>query len=176
MKRFTLLLTALLLCAGGMTLRAETVTQSFNDMSLKGKITFTGGNTVGTTDFVTYTCYGTKCKFEQNASLGLLTIALVNSSSYVVISPALNHLKSITLNFGTTGDPYKILRVYVSEDGSTWSEALTGATSSSTGTMRIPVPEGYYYVKVANITATAIYIWSFMYEFDNCPSCYSYDY
>ena len=175
MKRFTLLLTALLLCAGGMTLRAETVTQSFNDMSLKGKITFTG-STVGTTDLVTYTCYGTGCKFGQNASSTGLYIRMLKTNDYVVISPALNHLKSIRMDCETTGDPKRILRVYVSEDGSTWSEALTDATSPMTGAVQVPIPEGYYYVKVARVTGTDIYIRSFMYEFDNCPSCYSYDY
>ncbi len=174
MRRFTLLMTALLLCAGGMFLRAETISHGFNTMNKDKTIVFNMDFTEGTTDLVTYTCHN--CEFGPTASSSQVSIRLVDKNDYVVISPALNNLKSLYMVCETSVEPKSILRVYVSEDGSTWNDALTGAETPMAGAMRIAIPEGYYYLKIANSKSTAIYIRSIAYEFDNCPSCFTYDF
>lgn len=174
MKRFALQISMLLLlCAGGMSLRAETVTHSFNLMNGNGGITFTNSNTVGTTKLVTYTC--SDCEFGPDPS-SKVSIRFLEKYDSVVISPALNNVKSLYLLCTSSVEPKSILRVYVSEDGSTWSNALTGATTPMAGAMQIAIPEGYYYLKIASISNTDIYILSIAYEFDNCPSCFTYEF
>ena len=173
MKSFTLRLTiVLLLCAGGMSLRAETITHKFNAMNSSGEISFNEDYTIGTTDFVTYTC--TNCSIGANMG-DPVAIQFKNSSSYVVISPALNNVKTLTIGYYPTDVNGRNIKVYVSEDGISWSSALDYATVK-TGSIELLVPEGYYFIKIQNFKSTPVNISIIEYGFDACSDCHSYDY
>ena len=173
MKSFTLRLTiVLLLCAGGMSLRAETIRHAFNSMTTSEEITFTDNNTVGTTDFVTYTCHD--CEFGANLSYQV-SIRLLDTNDNVVISPALNNVRSLTVGYTPVSVNGRNIKVYVSEDGSTWGSALDYADVKS-GSIELSIPEGYYFIKIQNSQSTDIYISTVEYGFDACSDCHSYDY
>jgi len=175
MRRFAFrLLIVILLCACGISVGAESVKHGFPSMFSAGEIDVSN-SAVGVTDFVTYTCTG--CYFGLN---GASEVSIcMGKNNYVVISPALNKVKSLTITYtyaGKDSDYYKNFNVYVSEDGSTWGDALTGSTRVTSTSFRIAVPEGYYFIKIANTKSTTLYIVSIEYEFDSCPSCNSYVY
>lgn len=168
MKRFTLLMTTMLLCAGGMSLRAETVSHAFGDMAAKEQIAFTEYNTVGTTDFVTYTC--SNCDFGGSP----ISIRLLETNDSFVISPALNNLKSIKLGYTSSKSlDHRNFKVCVSEDGIEWGDGLT-STNLTSGSITYSIPAGYYFIKIQGLKSPGASIWLIEYEFDDCPSCFTY--
>ena len=162
----------LLLCVGVNPIGAEVIRHSFHAMSGNGTIAYSVSNTVGTTDFVTYTCTGGA--FGVTGSV--IAICLTETNSYVVISPALNNVQSFKVV--TTSDLTDIsssVKVYISEDGSTWSSALTDISILMKGAMQVNIPAGYYFLKVQNTKATDIFITSVEYTFDACDDCFTYE-
>ena len=177
MKRRILIITTLcLLCAG---IRAEsiTTTQDFSSMASLGTLTFTLSNTVGTTDFVTYTCSGTNAEFgADHVYRTKISIRLPKNGSTVTTS-RIDELKEILIKFYPSGEYRPNLRVQLSRDGETWGDPLTGdkIDYTSTGDITVTIPRNNYYVRIRNNSSTKeVSIVSITYYQDHC-NCFTYE-
>lgn len=120
----------------------------------------------------TYTC-GAKAEFGiKNSQISLL---MNNSGDYVTLSPAITDLSEIRIAYSpfTTGNYH--LRVYVSEDGSSWGNELPAARFSNVGAgyAKIAVPKGSSYVKIENTDGTDLVISEMRYTPTDC-NCNTY--
>lgn len=175
MKRRILIITTLcLLCAG---IRAEsiTTTQDFSSMASLGTLTFTLSNTVGTTDFVTYTCSGTNAEFgADHVYRTKISIRLPKNGSTVTTS-RIDELKEILIKFYPSNEYRPNLRVQLSRDGETWGDPLTGDEIDYTdGTVSVTIPRNNYYVRIRNSSTKDVSIVSITYYQDHC-NCFVYE-
>jgi len=156
--------------------RAESVVHDFDDMKKAGTLWWIGSDyTVGYTDFVTYTgsSGGT-----LGADGGKIGFSLPNKTSTLVISPAVPGLSAIV--FGLTAEAAPTwMKVYVSEDGSLWTD-MSGVATYTTTTIDLVLPSaGDYYVKLVNNGKSSptqpVFIRVVSYTYDPAPcNCFRY--
>ena len=159
--------------------RAESasITHNFNTMISDGTLTLAtpGVYTVGNTDFVTYT--GTNGGMFASDG-GVIAFSLPMRTSTLVISPAVQGLSDIYIT-QSAGKKTTWIKVYVSEDGSSWTDMSDVATYSATTIDLILPTAGNYYVKLVNdgtsSPAQPVYLRSIRYVYDTTPcNCFPY--
>lgn len=156
--------------------RAESVVHDFDEMRKAGTLWWIGSDyTVGYTDLVTYTgsSGGT-----LGADGGKIGFSLPSKTSTLVISPAVPGLSAIV--FGLTAEATPTwMKVYVSEDGSVWTD-MSGVATYTTTTIDLVLPSaGDYYVKLVNngksSPAQPVFIRVVTYTYDPAPcNCFRY--
>ena len=142
--------------------RAETIVQAFHAMftAVPQQLQTVSPYTVGTTDFVTYTCSGTGTQFGMYNSL--ISVCLKNSTGAMVTSPAINDLDSIyfmydPLNTSTYTNEYKEIKVYISENNEDWTEVSVRQVNKGASSVKFP-STGNYFVKFRNPTSSPVYL------------------
>ena len=128
-------------------LRAETIVHNFQDMSAASQISFTG-NTVGTTDLVTYTCSGGAALFSAHATKtgGKMAIFIENSGAQVVTTPAISDLDSLRISYRPLED--RTILVAISDDGgSSWTNVSVDAPINGVRQVKLPA-KGDYCVRI----------------------------
>jgi hypothetical protein len=134
---------------------------------------------VGTTGFVTYTCYGTNAKFWTIG--GKIALQLQDQNDSVVLSRITNLKRVQVLYTDRTSSPDYLgvnpsMQIKVSEDGLTWADLSSSAThSKGNATISLPDP-GDYYISIKNTgtgSSKPIYIRTFEYKTQHC-NCYQY--
>ena len=157
--------------------RAESVAimHEFNDMVPKSELTFPNrpsDYSVGVTDLVTYTGSGSGTFSSEGGYIGF---SLPRNGSTLVTSPAVPGLSALL--FGHTyGSAPKFIKVYVSEDGSVWTDMSAVATYTTT-TIDLVLPSaGDYYVKLVNTgTSKPVFFRVVTYTYDPAPcNCFRY--
>lgn len=179
MNRFTAHIIAFLLvfCA----IPAQAVNKTLTHTFASTPMTFENDNKVGrsTTSPIVYTCGGSADFGASHAVDGYtspLSIRLLNTGDYVIISPALKQLSKLTINFIPSDKTRSNLKVYLSEDGSEWGTALAGDDISYTANGKVVADfeTGVYYVKIVNNNGSNdVSIKSIEYRFDDC-NCFTY--
>lgn len=171
----------MMVCALGSALcRAESVSllHTFNTMKDAGTLTFPdapGSYAVGVTDFVTYTG-SNGGQFGMDGSL--IAFSLPTRTSTLVISPAVQGLSDIYIT-QSAGKKTTWIKVYISEDGSSWTDMSDVATYSATTIDLILPTAGNYYVKLVNdgtsSPAQPVFLRSVRYTYDPTPcNCFPY--
>ena len=156
--------------------RAErlSVTHDFSTMSSgeSPALVCTLSNTVGTTDFVTYTCSGTDAKFGGAFDYSGLAINLPAKNAKVTTTE-ISELVEIILSCYAA--PKTDIKVSVSEDnGSSWTLLTEGVTIDGGGSsIRVVLPRGDYCVRILNNTATNFSIKQIIWYRDHC-NCFKY--
>ena len=157
-------------------LRAETIytPQNFQTMTSQKKLKFNSPtNTIGTTDFVTYSCSGTNAKFAQYG--GVITIQLPTNGS-TVTTTKINELTEFVVSFTSNSPAERNLKVRVSKDSINWSNPLSTTDSIvyTTGSFHVTLPRNNYYIRIYNTTGTyPSYLTSIDYTQDHC-NCFIY--
>lgn len=166
----------MMVCTLGSALcRAESVSlmHDFNTMIGAGTLTWPtpGVYTVGNTDFVTYT--------GSNAGTfsydGVYVFSLPNNGSTLTITPAVAGLTDLLITH-TKGEAPTWIKVYVSYDGSVWTD-LSASTTYTKTTIDAPTPEaGEYLIKIVNTAASKpVNLRSVRYTYDPTPcNCFRY--
>lgn len=155
--------------------RAESVVHDFNSMVGAGTLEWRGtprDYTVGYTDLVTYT--GSDGGIFSAAG-SIIGFSLPSKTSTLVISPAVPGLSAIV--FGLTAEATPTwMKVYVSEDGSVWTDMSGVAIYSATAIDLVLPSAGDYYVKLVNTgTSKPVFIRVVTYTYDPAPcNCFRY--
>lgn len=133
---------------------------------------------VGTTGFVTYTCYGTNAKFGVIGDK-IIALQLPDRNDSVVLSRITNLKQVQVLYTDAKSSPdylgvYPSMQIKVSEDGLTWTDLSSSAThSKGNATISLPDP-GDYYISIKNTkNKKPIYIRVMNYTTQHC-NCYQY--
>ena len=176
MKRFIVpIVLALALAQVPALVLAETIytPQDFQTMTSEKTLKFSNSNTVGKTDFVTYTCSGTNAKFAQY--VGVITIQLPNNGS-TVTTTKINELTEFVVSFESSKKDERNLKVRVSKDSINWSYPLatTDSIRYSSGSILVTLPRNNYYIRIYNTTGTyPSYLTGIDYIQDHC-NCFIY--
>ncbi len=136
-------------------------------MNGAGTITFTSGNKVGTTDFVTYTCSGTNAEFAGYGVQGVC-LCLPKSTSTVTTS-LISNFKHLQFNYFPSANYLSTMIISISEDGSSWTDITSSATGIK-GVVNLDMPTpGSYYLKIQNTYSTnSFYISQIQYTTESC--------
>lgn len=157
-----------LLILGSVISRAADVvtTENFNTMNGSGTITFTSGNKVGTTDFVTYTCSGTNAEFASRG--GAIFLSLPKNGSTVTTS-LISNFKHLEFYYDSSANCLSTMRISISEDGSSWTNITASATGIK-GSVSVDIPTpGDYYLEIKNLNSTnSFYISQIQYTTESC--------
>lgn len=172
-KSFCLGIILFLFCVGASNINAaETITHNFQTLTSTGKIDFSSGNTVGTTDLVTYSCTNAEFGFVSSQ----IVLQMYKSSSVVVISPALSGLNEVTVSFTASSFDATKIKIYLSEDGISWGSALESVNVTN-GIARATIPAGNHFIKIATTKAMTLQISQIDFTFDDdCTGCFTYDF
>lgn len=172
MKRIATILLISISTLSSAFCRAESVaiTHDFNDMASKGELTFPnrpGSYAVGETDLVTYTGSdgGT---FNLDGSSRFI-ISLPNQNSVMQTSPAIENLVKVQLTHAYSSEPPTWIKVYVSEDNSSWTDVSSSAVYG-TSDIDVTLPaKGNYYIKVENTKGSKrVDFLSWVYYYEPC--------
>ena len=171
-----------LLVLSSVICRAEDYSICVHDidsMYRKGTLVTADPYKVGTTGFVTYTCYGTNAKFGMIG--GKIALQLPDRNDSVVLSRITN-LKRVQLLYtdkaGSSPDYLSgivpTMQIKVSEDSLTWTDLSSSAThSKGNATISLPDP-GDYYISIKNTgSSKPLYIRVMNYKTQHC-NCYQY--
>lgn len=172
MKRITTILLISISTLSSALCRAESVaiTHDFNDMVSKSELTFPNrpsSYAVGETDLVTYTGSdgGT---FNLDGSSRFI-ISLPNQNSVMQTSPAIENLVKVQLTHAYSSEPPTWIKVYVSEDNSSWTDVSSSAVYR-TSDIDVTLPtKGNYYIKVENTKGSKrVDFLSWVYYYEPC--------
>ena len=169
MKAFfrTICVFLLVLCES--PLRAETITHVFNtDVASYDKVNNVPNKQATMNDGLVYTCGTSSAVFGAELIYGSRTIAinLPNSSSEVVVSPAIEGLTQVRISHYPNAK-CPDLKVYISTDGTSWGDPLSAdAMEYGPGTTFADVPKGNYYLKIANSSSVQLSIIEIRYTTD----------
>ena len=158
---------------------SRTVSQNFDDMynASPRTLTVTNTNTTGTTDFVSYTCNGTKAEifldlFNPEGSKKI-AINLKESGNFVTTT-VVSSLESVVISCGSQKEK-SYIKVYISTDGISWREPDNINYSSY---ITATFAAGDYYVKILNNASSnnvSIFEISYTYvDLSGCPNCFIY--
>lgn len=147
-------------------LRAETITHVFNtDVASYGKVNNVSYKQATMKDGFVYTCGTSSAVFGADHIFGsVIAINLPNSSSEVVVSPAIEGLTQVRISHYPNAK-CPDLKVYISTDGISWGDPLT-AMEYGLGTTFADVPKGNYYLKIANSSSAPLSIIEIRYTTD----------
>ena len=124
----------------------------------------------------TYTCGG---EAEFGIKSSQICLLMNNSGDYVTLSPAMGDLSKFVINFTsktTETANYTHIKIYISEDGSTWGDPLPAnrVNYASAGTVKAIIPKGTWFIKVLNTNGSKpVYITTLRYTPVNC-NCNTY--
>jgi hypothetical protein len=144
-------------------------------MKKAGTLTWMGSPkdyTVGYTDLVTYTGSDGGTFSSEGGYIGF---SLPSNGSTLVTSPAVPGLSAIVFGH-TKGSAPTWIKVYVSEDGSLWTD-MSGVATYTTTTIDLVLPSaGDYYVKLVNTgTSKPVFFRVVTYTYDPAPcNCFRY--
>lgn len=141
------------------SVEAGSVTHDFNT---PGTITFSNNNKTGTTSLLTYQCNGSAV-FDKRQST--ICLKMTNSSSEVVSDRPIPNLSGLQVYYYPKSKNTNI-QVYLSKDGVHWGDPLSG-TYTTTG-IDLIFPQGDYYVRLTNTTATTVWIEGIKYTWGDC--------
>lgn len=157
----------LVLCVS--PLRAETITHNFHAKTTAKEIAFSNSNKQATmNDGFVYSCGTSSAVFGAELIYSSLTIAinLPNSSSEVVVSPAIEGLTQVRISHYPDAECPN-LKIYISTDGTSWGDPLPAdAMGYGLGTTFADVPKGNYYLKIANSSSEQLSIIEIRYTTD----------
>lgn len=179
-RSYGLILALLVLSSAVCRAEDSICTQAISTMIGNGTLVTANSNTVGKTDFVTYTCHGGSDARFWTIGVGIYALMLPNKNDSVVTSRITN-LKQVQLRYtdNKSGTPDYIqtptsMSIRVSEDSVTWTNLTSIAThSAGIATVLLPDP-GDYYISVRNLkNGTPIYIRTVEYTIQRC-NCYQY--
>ena len=144
------------------------VTHNFASMSSNSKIIYTGGNTVGTTDLLTYTCsdgasFGSQCCGAGAA----ICINFPHKNDNVTLSPC-DSLAGIAIEYYAEISAIDNFEIRLSKDGTNWSAPLE--TTYHSGHTEVSFVPGRYYVRIRNKSSqkNAIPIMTYTFGACNC--------
>ena len=160
---------------------SEVVTHNFATLAGASKIAFSkyngvgAANKVGTTDEVVYTCGTSSAVFGMDHVYGtIISLTMPNSTSVVTTSPVIEELTQVTLYFYPSNEKREGVKVYLSADGSSWGEALSGEQIEyDKGVITAHMPRGNYYIKLANTAASPVSVYEIRSQLDHC-ACFLY--
>ena len=181
MKRILRYLGALLFAGMPFSvIHGENITHNFQSMNTEPRtIEFQSNNKYArsTTDAITYTCGGkSDCKFwTDHVSHTFLSINLLNYGDYVIISPAIDNLKGFDIFYEPASQIRNTIQVYLSTDGISWGEPLTGENIAyATGVINVTPPSGSYQIKIVDTNGSYdASITEIDYMIENC-NCFRY--
>lgn len=155
--------------------RAEKVAgavHEFKDMFADGTLEASDDYTIGTTDFVTYTCTGTNAKFGALSKVAAIDLPAAGST---VTTTRIDDFCGFQLVHNPHNKSCENLKVYVSTDGEDFGEPLSGtAVSYSNGMVYVNIPPGDYYVRLANSSSLVVSVQKITFYQDHCPKCFEY--
>lgn len=114
---------------------------------------FTNDNkTCTTSDGYTYSC-------GANATFGAISsttyLKLYNANDYVTLSPAIDNLVELQIYHNTISGGATSVRVYISDDGSTWGEPLPESRMTYRNSyVLVKIPKGRHFVKILQTSGT----------------------
>jgi hypothetical protein len=181
MKRILRYLGALLFAGMPFSvIHGENITHNFQSMNTEPRtIEFESDKYASsTTDAITYTCGGTSdCRFWiDHVSHTFISINLLNNGDYVIISPAIDNLRGFDIFYEPANEKREtIIQVYLSTDGISWGEALTGENINyEKGVINVTPPSGSYQIKIVDINGSYdTSITEIDYMIENC-NCFRY--
>lgn len=148
------------------------VVQNFQTLTTGGGISYSPSNTVGTTDFVTYTCSG-GAKFNSDSPSAYQIAIFLDASGRKVETSRIENLDSLRIVYAP--EATRDMTISISQDGSAWTEVPTRKWASGLTTAKMP-RAGDYYVRIARKSAH-IYIKEIEYiciDLSGCPNCFLY--
>lgn len=158
----------------------RTITQNFHSLNSRGEITFNSpSNTIGTTEYVTYTCSGeANFYYDDTKTKNKIAIFLEKSGDKVETS-LIQNLDSLRINYyyyPLTPNPYRDIAVSISTDGSVWKDVTVEHKSNGLKTVKMP-RAGDYYVRIAYKSSYKVYVFQIDYfyiDLSGCPGCFIY--
>ena len=160
------------LCRAGVT--AER--QNFDDMYNNGLTLNEVGDspyTIGTTDFVTYTCSG-GARFFKDSNSDLKLAIYLDKSGAQVTTTKIHNLDSLWIQYAP--DAYKEMTVKISTDSVEWKNVVLDKSQNSIRKAKLTQP-GDYYVRIAYKSSDKVYIKRIEYyyiDLSGCPNCFIY--
>ena len=181
MKRILWYLGALLFAGMPFSvIQGENVTHNFQSMNTEPRtIVFESDKYArSTTDAITYTCGGkSDCKFWlDHVYNSAMSINLLNYGDYVIISPAIDNLRGFDIFYEPASQMRNtIIQVYLSTDGISWGEPLTGENINyEKGVINVTPPSGSYQIKIVDTNGSNdTSITGIDYMIENC-NCFRY--
>ena len=168
MKRVAILLTTLTLSVGIAYAGGVVTSQNFHEMYNGGTMTVNTSTKTAVTDFVTYTYSGGTSRFYADASETGGKICLqVYGNGAKVITTSIQNIDSLAIHYYYPGDnDHQRLRVYTSEDGSSWTEQATVLKINGLRTVKLPTA-GDYMLKIERWDD----IWLEQIDYVTAPPC-----
>ena len=160
-------------------IHGEKITHNFQSMNMKHTIEFESANKYArsTTDAITYTCGGTSAsKFGlDHVYKSVMSINLLNYGDYVIISPAIDNLRGVDIFYEPANEIRNTIQVYLSTDGISWGEPLTGEDIKyGKGVINVTPPSGSYQIKIVDTNGSYdASITEIDYMIENC-NCFRY--
>lgn len=158
----------------------ENITHNFQSMNTEPRtIEFESANKYArsTTDAITYTCGGTSdCRFwTDHVSHTFISINLLNNGDYVIISPVIDNLRGFDIFYEPANEIRNTIQVYLSTDGISWGEPLTGENITyAKGAINVAPPSGSYQIKIVDTNGSYdTSITGIDYMIENC-NCFRY--
>ena len=169
MKRVAILLTTIALSIGIAYAEGVVTSQNFHEMNNAGTMTVNTSTKTAVTDFVTYTYSGGKySRFNYDGTItgGKICLQLYGNGANV-ITTSIQNLDSLAIHYYYPGDDdHQRLRVYTSEDGSSWTEQATVLKINGLRTVKLPAA-GDYMLKIERWDD----IWLEQIDYVTAPPC-----
>lgn len=144
------------------SVEAGSATHDFNTMA-GSTLIFSNNYQTGTTDLLTYQCNGSAVFAATNSTICL---KMTNSSSEMVSDRPIPNLSSLKVLYYSASYPYTNIQVYLSKDGVSWGDPLSGSYSKNG--IDLTFPQSDYYVRLTNTTASTVWIQGFKYTWGDC--------
>ena len=161
-------------------IHGENITHNFQSMNTEPRtIEFQSANTYArsTKDAITYTCGGTSAsKFGlDHVYKSVMSINLLNYGDSVIISPAIDNLRGFDIFYEPANEKRNTIQVYLSTDGISWGEPLTGENIAyAKGVINVTPPSGSYQIKIVDTNGSYdASITEIDYMIENC-NCFRY--
>ena len=172
MKKSVFYITLCLFTLSSAYCRAErrTVEQNFKTLTDSSKIVYKTSNTIGETDFVTYTCSG-GAKFKLDGSSH--TQLFVNGEEQMVTTSTIANLDSLCIYYAP--DAKKEMTVSIRSGEGKWTEVPVVQRQKGFSTVQMP-QAGDYSVRIAR-GSNDVYIKEIHYiyiDLSECPNCFLY--
>lgn len=153
----------------------RTVIQNFKTLTDSRGIVYKTSNTIGETDFVTYTCSGgAKFYYDATKTSNIFAIFLESAGSQVTTTK-IENLDSIRIVY-MPADAKKDMVVEISTDSITWTEKETALVFAGLRTVKMPRANDYY-VRIRRKGSNDVYIREMQYiyiDLSECPNCFLY--
>ena len=176
MKNYIHAIFGIMLIGLPMMVRAERTgtKHDFQEMFTKSKITITNSNKTAETALTTYNCSGTNCTFAKDHLTGQRCSFKMLDKGSTVVTTRIDELVEFQIAHYPTSR-YEDLKIYVSTDGTSWGDPLSGdAISYSASAINVTVPRNNYYVRFYNNASTDVSIISIIWYQDHC-NCFIYE-